>query len=254
MIGRALLLVLLVGTLPLFAQGMDPREEMKKRMTEIARLMRDSERALLDISRLGRLLEEQQEIVRKLKELDQPPPETEVEAAMREHAEQQEKLRRQQEEITQRIRRLFDDQKKSAGETSRQIEALLRSLPQGQGQGEGDPNQPQPGKQPSPEEQRRLDEQRKKEREQRGEEPKGGEENKEPQSEAQPGSGEKPPSDPESAAQQRRIQAWMARLPPEIQERLNRNDYSAIPSRYQRLVREITALRAKRESEETPER
>ena len=43
-------------------------------------------------------------------------------------------------------------------------------------------------------------------------------------------------------------------MPPEDVERINRNDFSTIPRRYQQLVREYTALRAQREAKEGADR
>ena len=61
---------------------------------------------------------------------------------------------------------------------------------------------------------------------------------------------DKKPKDETEAARLRRIEAWIARLPPEEQERLSRDDLSGVPARYRRLIREYTALRAKREAEQ----
>ncbi len=237
------------------AQEGDPREEMKRRMEEIARLMRESERGLLDISRLGRLLEEQAAIVEKLKQLEPPPaegaaanPAQTPEQAERE--KQQQRLRERQAAVAERLRKLFEDQKASASRSVEEIERLLQSLPRGEQQSGSEPGDRGEKPKPGGNEEKRLDAPEEK----RQEKPQDGREAKEKDREPKPGSGEKPETEAEAAEQRRRINAWIARLPPEVVERLNRNDYSAIPARYQRLVRELTALRAKREAEETPER
>ena len=62
-------------------------------------------------------------------------------------------------------------------------------------------------------------------------------------------SAKKPEDKTQDPRRLKQIQAWIARLPPEQLERINRGDLSFIPDRYRRLVREYTALRAKRESE-----
>ena len=46
-----------------------------------------------------------------------------------------------------------------------------------------------------------------------------------------------------------RLLERLRRLPPEEQDRINRNDFSTIPSRYRKLVEEYTTRRAKREAE-----
>ncbi len=50
--------------------------------------------------------------------------------------------------------------------------------------------------------------------------------------------------------QQRLADAWLARLPPEEQERLRRGDFSNIPQRYRRLVERYTMNAARSEAEE----
>ncbi len=240
---------------PAAAQEGDPRAEMKQKMEEIARLMRESERGLLDISRLGRLLEEQAAIVEKLKQLE--PPEAGSAAAsaektpeQAEREKQQQRLRERQRAVAERLKKLFEDQKGSAERSVEEIEKLLQALPRGQQQGGSESGEEGMRPKPREERDRRLDAPE----ERRQEEPKDGREAKEKDREPKPGAGKKPETEAEAAEQRRRINAWIARLPPEVVERLNRNDYSAIPARYQRLVRELTALRAKREAEETPER
>ena len=52
------------------------------------------------------------------------------------------------------------------------------------------------------------------------------------------------------SALERRVDAWLVRLPPEEQERLRRGDFSNVPQRYRRLVERYTINAAKREAEE----
>jgi hypothetical protein len=63
-----------------------------------------------------------------------------------------------------------------------------------------------------------------------------------------------PPGTDTAAARAKRVEAWIARLPPEDQERINRNDFSRVPLQYRRLIEEYTAQRAKREAEADPDR
>lgn len=216
------------------AQGGAPEEEMKKRMEEIARLMRDSERLLLEITQVDRLIEQQEEIVRKLEALEPPPTEA-----------QAEELRRKQEEVARKIQELFQGQKQTAELTVKQLEDLLKSLPRGQGHGQGPPKDQD--KRPQPDEEKRLKDREEKKQQQENRGPR----DKKDLFKDRPQDGKRPKDDVESA-RMRRIQAWIARLPPEEQERLSRNDFSGIPARYRRLIREYTALRAKREAEEDP--
>ncbi|MGH7162664.1 MAG: hypothetical protein ACREID_04210, partial [Planctomycetota bacterium] len=79
------------------AQGGVP--DVKKKLEEIADLMRQSERLLLEITQIDRVVESQDEIVRKLKELEDdaprspaaapPPADEERERARRELQEKQ---------------------------------------------------------------------------------------------------------------------------------------------------------------------
>lgn len=209
------------------AQG-SPEEEMKKRMEEIARLMRESEKLLLEITQVDRLVDRQREIVEKLKELEPPQQDAAAE------------LKAKQEEIERKIQELFRDQQQKGEMTVKQLEELLRSLPRGgQGQPEHERNKEQ-----RKEEERRLPERE----EQKQQQARGPRDQKDPERDKTP-EGRKPKDEAE-AARLRRIEAWIARLPPEEQERLSRNDFSGVPARYRRLIREYTALRAKREGEQ----
>ena len=225
------------------AQESALREKLQKQMEEISRLMRDSEGKLLEMTRVDTIVERQEQIVEELRKLlDKPPPAADAAAEKREQREQRrQELEEQQQEITRRLREIFEGQKKSADQTVKELQELLRSLPRQQhGQGQGGDKQKQRQKQ---DRQKRL---RDKAEERTQEQPRSPREKREQKRD--PRTGKRPEDETEAAARLRRIDAWIARLPPEDQERINRNDFSTIPPRYQRLVREYTALRAQREA------
>ena len=230
------------------AQGEDIKEKIKKQMEEISRLMRDSERRLLELTRVDRIAAQQQEIVERLDKLLPDPERSPEQAADAE--KQRDELEKKQTELQRKLDELKETQRKAGELSVEELKKLLRSLPrqQQQGQGQGEDKKQQERRR---EREKRLREQR--EREQREQQMRrGGEQEKKEQPEQRTG-GRKPESDTEQAARMKRIQAWIARLPPEEQARIARNDFSSIPMRYRRLVREYTALRAKREAERAEE-
>jgi hypothetical protein len=227
------------------AQDSAMREKLQKQMEAISRLMRDSEGRLLEMTRVDTVLEEQERIVQELRKLlDKPPPATDAAAEQREKRRQT--LEAQQGEITRKLKEMFEGQQKSANQTVTELQELLRSLPrQPHGQGQGKPDDKQ--KRQQQDRQKRL---RKEREEKTQQEPRSPREKREQKRDQRTGKQVK--DETEAAGRMRRIEAWIARLPPEDQDRINRNDFSTIPRRYQRLVREYTALRAQREAKEKP--
>jgi len=226
------------------AQDSALREKLQKQMEEISRLMRDSEGKLLEMTRVDTVVETQARIVDELQKLlDQAPPATNAAAEEREKRRQE--LEEQQEEIARKLKELFEGQERSAGQTVKELQELLRNLPrQRHGQG-GKPDDKKKGKR------QKHDRQKKRLRnrdEKKQEEPRSPREKREQKRD--PRTGKRVKDNTEAGARLRRIEAWIVRLPPEDQERINRNDFSTIPPRYQRLVREYTALRAQREAKE----
>jgi len=226
--------------------------ELRKKAEEISRLMRESEQLLLRITRVDELVARQEEIARRLADLQREPPptpattdpaETPEEARARRDRERAE-LEQQQAEIERRLGELFDRQSQAGKESVAKLIELLASLPSGGGGGGGSRDRP------LPQETQREEEQQ---REQKQEQPKEGREQRDQQERDRRGS-EREPEKTADGARIRRIEAWIATLPPALQDRINRNDLSAIPLRYRRLVREYTALRAQREAERTEER
>jgi len=221
--------------------------ELRKKAEEISRLMRESEQLLLSITRVDDLVARQEEIARRLAELQRDPPptpattdpaETPEEARARRERERAE-LEQQNADIRRRLGELFERQSKAGEESVAKLIELLASLPQGGAGGNRDRPPPQ-GKQ-------REEEQQK---EQKQEQPKAGQDQRDQRNRERRGS-EREPEKTADGARIRRIEAWIATLPPALQDRINRNDLSAIPLRYRRLVREYTALRAQREGEGT---
>jgi hypothetical protein len=224
------------------AQGHDMRAQIEQKMREISQLMRESERLLLEITHVDRLVGRQQEIVRELEKLQQQPP-SEAAAAQRE--ERRRELQGRQQEVQRKLEEMLGDQERQAQLTVTQLEELLKSWPRSQQQGGGG-GEKDKGRSKPKDERKRLQDQRE-ERKQR--EPMSPREKRDRQKEEQKRGARKPGDPGSEAARLKRIEAWFVRLPPEIQERINKGDYGAIPPRYRRLVREYTALRAKRESE-----
>jgi hypothetical protein len=226
------------------AQGHDMREEMKKKMDEISRLMRESEKLLLEITKVDRLVAQQQEIVRELEGLV-PPPRDDA-AAQAAHEKKVDELKRQQSEAARRLSELFDGQRQRAETTVRQLEQLLKNWPKQRRQG-------QPQDQKSKEQKEREKRLREKQNEQKQNQPQSPRDKKDLLKDKPERGDQRPKDDKQSARSRRHIEAWIASLPPMQQERISRGDLSDIPSRYRRLVREYTALRAKREAESKDE-
>ena len=226
------------------------QDKLREQAAEVARLMRESERMLLEITRVERIVETQDKIVDELRKLlppEQPPEGGAAGEEADEQARKRQQLEARQAELTRQLEQMLEGQKQSADMTVKQLEELLRSLPrqQSQGHGEGE-KRPQESRE---ERERRLREQREQQKQKQPTSPR----EKEDQQKDPTQRGERPPPQDTQAARMRRIEAWIARLPPEEQERINRNDFSHIPLRYRRLVEEYTAQRAKREAEKETE-
>ncbi|MHC4135727.1 MAG: hypothetical protein ACYTDU_01635 [Planctomycetota bacterium] len=227
------------------AQDSAMREKLQKQMEEISRLMRDSEGKLLEMTRVDTVVEAQARIVEELQKLlDKPPPAANAAAEQREKRRQE--LEAQQEEITRKLKEMFEGQERSASQCVKELQELLRSLPR-QRHGQGQPDEKQKRQRQDRQKRLRNDREEKTQKEPRS--PRDKRERK-----RDPRTGKRVKDETEAAARLRRIEAWIARLPPEDQERINRNDFSTIPPRYQRLVREYTALRAQREAKEEKDR
>jgi hypothetical protein len=229
------------------AQDSAMREKLQKQMEEIARLMRDSEDKLLSMTRLETIVTEQERIVEELEKLLQkPPPNSDAAAEQREKSRRE--LEAQQEDITRKLKEMFEGQERSAQQTVEELQELLRSLPrQRHGQG-GKPDDKKRQKQRQ-DRQKRLRNERK---EKTQEDPRNPREKREQKRD--PRTGRRTKDQTEAQARMRRIDAWIAKLPPEDLERINRNDFSTVPPRYRQLVREYTALRAQREAKGSTDR
>ena len=251
MIPTTLVLLVLGLTLPAKparAQGRNMREEMRKRMEEISRLMRESEKLLLEITRVDRLVRRQAKIVEELKRLEPPDRPKSSDAAGEAKKERQkrgEELKGKQAEVARQLNQLFDGQKQRGEGAARELMELLKNWPKSGGQGQGKPDeQRQKRKQGKPRDKQEQDKEIK-----NRDKPHSPREKKD-LFKNKPKRTKRPPDKKQAARQARRIDAWIARLPPEQLERINRGDLSFIPTRYRRLIREYTAKRAKREAEE----
>ena len=230
------------------AQDSALREKLQKQMEEISRLMRDSEGKLLEMTRVDTIVETQARVVDELQKLlDKPPPATN--AAVEQREKRRQELEAQQEDIARKLKEMFEGQERSADQTIKELQELLRNLPrQRHGQG-GQPDDKQRRQRRKQDRQKRLRSDREEKTQEEPRSPRDKREHKQ-----DPRTGKRAKDGTEAAARLRRIEAWIARLPPDDQERINRNDFSTIPPRYQRLVREYTALRAQREAKEKKDR
>ena len=219
------------------AQESALREKIKKQMEEISGLMRESERLLLAITRIDRLVKAQEDIARKLKELD--PPREQADAAAT--AKQRNDLENKQQDIQRKLQELFSGQQQSAEKAAEQLQKLLLTLPRKMQHQQQRRNKPDKKRR----EQRNLSE-RKEKKQNNPNKPRN------PKDKFKPRGADKRKKQAAENAAVSRIEAWMATLPPEDLERLNRGDYSMIPQRYRRLIGEYTARRAKRESKPKP--
>jgi chromosome segregation ATPase len=246
---RNLTVALLVCGGVAVAQESALQDKLKKQMEEISRLMRDSERRLLEMTKVDVVVEKQRQIVAELRKLlEQPPPTADHAAAQgQERDRRKEELEQQQAELVRKLEEIFEGQKQSAEQTVKELEELLRSLPRQPGAGQGQPDRNR--RRQEQDRQKRLRD----EQEERTQKEPRSPRQKRDQRKDQPTGSQRRKDQTEAAARLRRIEAWIARLPPEDQERINRNDFSTIPHRYRRLVREYTALRAKREAERDAE-
>jgi len=248
---------------PAAAQGHSTGAEIEKQMTEISRLMRESERLLLEMTKIDRLVEQQRRLVEELKKLK--PPEQDAnqqnaegdtdeqkKAQQEAEAAKRKQLQEKQAELRRKLEKLFKNQDDASRSTVQQLEKLLRNLPSGGGGGGSggtpDPNsqQPKPGEEPDNKEQKQNDGKKDPKKDKQGQD---GDKPEQQTRQEQ----EKQEKEKKARSQLARIEAWMARLPPAQQERISRNDFSGFPPRYRRLLREYTRLRAKREAEERPD-
>ena len=227
---------------PARAQQSMTMEQLKKKMEEISQLMRESERLLLKMTQIERLAEQQRRLVEELEKLK--PPTQPTEGATQPEANEEEKKRREelqkkQQEVRRRLENLFENQRKAGDKTVAQLVWLLKNLPSG---GRGGSMPPRPRQQgESPSDKPKQDEKKQNPDDQDGPRKNRDDKNKKSLSDQQK------KAEREQNAQLNRIEAWVARLPRAEQERINRNDFSGFPSRYRRLLREYTRLRAERE-------
>jgi len=244
----AVALALLAGAS--FAQGPSSmQEKLRRQMEDISQLMRESERLLLEIAQSDKLADRQAELVRKLEELEREKPPRDAAAAeakkrLEETREKQEELRQQQKEINRKLNELLQNQKQSSEMTVEKLVTLLANLPrQGGGGGQGK-HKP---KQRKPQREQKKDEQIRKE-DQRPDQPRRDKDKRKSRR------GQKKEDERRDENRGPEIDAWIARLPPAVQERINRNDLSDIPPLYRELVREYTTRRARREAKEEGDR
>jgi hypothetical protein len=223
------------------AQQGSIEEQIRKQAEEVSRLMRESERLLLEISRVERLVETQKQLEEELRKL--LPPEGGQGATDDERARQRAELQAKQEALRKELEGMLAGQKENSTLTVQQLEELLKSMPRRpMGGGGGDPKE----KTPEEEQRKRMQEkQDERKQHQPGTPRKPEDQPKDPQ---QRSDGKKPPESAESA-RDRRIAAWIANLPAEERERINRNDLSRVPLIYRSFLEEYTTRRAKRAAE-----
>jgi hypothetical protein len=225
------------------AQQGATEDEIRKQAAEVSRLMRESERLLLEITRVDRLVESQKQVEEELKKL--LPPEQGGEGALgaEEAAQKRQQLETKHQELAKRIEEMLAGEKEKANLTVQQLEELLKQLPRQQQQGGGGQGDPKSG-----EREKRLKDREEEERKQHQPQQQQQQKPRDPK-DPQKRTEKRPPAEDPAASRRDRVQAWIAKLPPEEQERINRNDFTRIPLRYRRLVEEYTAQRAKRAAE-----
>jgi len=246
MIKRTLSALLLAGGIAAAQQG-SAEEAMRKQVAEISRLMRESERLLLEITRVDRLVETQKQVEEELKKLLPPEQQGQGDAGAEQRAQQRQQLEAKDREISERLEKMLTGEREKAALTVEELEKLLKSLPRQQQQSPGGSGEPQ-----TSEQEKRLRERDEEERKQH--QPQTPRKQRDDPRDQQQRSDKRPPPpmDP-TAARMQRVEAWITHLPPEDQERINRNDFSRIPDRYRKLIEEYTAQRAKREVEKEPD-
>lgn len=244
-------LALLFAAAVAAAQQESVEEKLRQQVAEISRLMRESERLLLEITRVDRLVEAQKQVEEELKKLIPPEQGGEGGAGAEERAQQRQQLESKHGEIAQRLEEMLRSEREKADLTVKQLEELLKTLPRQQQQAQGTPSDSKE-KQSAEEREKRLREREEEDRKQH--QPESPRQQKDDQKDRRQLDQRRQEAPEDSAAAKvKRVEAWIARLPPEDQERINRNDFSRIPIQYRRLVEEYTAQRAKREAEKEPE-
>lgn len=246
MIFRATSALLVAAGIAAAQQGAT-EDAIRKQAAEISRLMRESERLLLEITRVDRLVEAQKQVEEELKKLLPPEQAGSGAGGGEEAAQKRQQLESKHQELARRIEEMLAGEKEKANLAVQQLEELLKQLPrqQQQQQGTGRPD-------PEPKEgEKRLRDREEQERKQH--QPQSGEQQPRDRKDRQRPDKRPPPEDP-AAALAGRVEAWITKLPPEDQERINRNDFSRIPLRYRRLVERYTAQRAKRAAETESDR
>jgi hypothetical protein len=231
------------------AQQESVEEKIRQQAAEVSRLMRESERLLLELTRVDRLVETQKQVEDELKKLLPPDQGGVGGAGGAGGAERRAQLEQQQKEIGRKIEEMLAGEKQMAAAAAKQIEELLQNLPREQvaqpQSGGGNDKKPQ-------EQEKRLRDKDKEDRKQHQPQSDQPQQPRDPNDKSQRPEKRPREQDP-AAARLDRIQAWIAKLPPEDQERINRNDYSRVPARYRHLVEEVTARRAARAAEEKEE-
>jgi len=227
---------------PAAAQGGQMQQKLAEKMKGISHLMRESERLLLEITRVDKLAARQARIVKELEQLRQQTPPAQA-AAAAEKEKRQEQLEKEQRELRTRLRRMLDEQARSATLTVQELEQLLKSLPRSQSPSGG--RQGRRKTKPRTEEEKRKARKQEEKKQRQAQQPRRKQDREKERRRAE----ERKRRAASQAARLRQIKAWFTRLPPEEQERIQRGDFSSVPLRYRRLVREYTALRAANESE-----
>lgn len=222
-------------------------EKLRQQVAEISRLMRESERLLLEITRVDRLVEAQKQVEDELKKLIPPEQGGAGGGGGDERAqERRQQLESRHGEIAGRLEEMLKNEREKSAQTVQQLRELLENLPRQEQQGQG-PSQESKQQPSQAEQEKRLREREEQERKQhQPRSPRDQRDQKDKQ--RRDDRNQRLPEDP-SAAVTKRVEAWIAKLPPEEQERINRNDFSRIPIQYRALVEEYTAQRAKREAQ-----
>lgn len=237
-----LALAIVLASPPALAQDAEAPpspEEIRKKVVEIERLMREAEDSLarsLDASsaeakarRAAKLLDQKArestgKSAEELRKLAEDPAKEGARDAAEALRRLTEEANEQATEAAEGVRKLLEETKAGGKEASRGIEWILqKAVQQGQSQQSQGDAPPQPGggkepKTPKPD-------------------PKDGKQKEEPKD---PGGAKKPPESQREKPRDPNVEKWLAELPPQVRKAYETQDWDSIPPKWRDMLREWT--------------